>query len=107
MINEVNMALTRAFKEAELARVQADQNFRDALLNHGIETMLSGNVDTGKAILRDYIKASVGFKTGFISKSLIRIFGSAGIPRTRNLFSVISRLQQHAGLTLHNNTQHP
>jgi len=100
------MALTRDFKETVLARVQADPKFRDALLKEGIETLLAGNVDTGKAILRDYIKATVGFEqlgavTGSSPKSLIRMFGPAGNPQARNLFSVISHLQRHAGLTLH------
>ncbi|MDQ8030467.1 MAG: hypothetical protein REJ50_00505 [Bordetella sp.] len=45
------MALTRDFKETVLARVQADPKFRDALLKEGIETMLAGDVDSGKAIL--------------------------------------------------------
>jgi len=100
------MALTRDFKETVLARVQADPKYRDALLKEGIETMLAGNVDTGKAILRDYIKATVGFEklgadTGSSPKSLIRMFGPSGNPQARNLFSVISHLQRHAGLTLH------
>jgi DNA-binding phage protein len=100
------MALTRDFKETVLARVQADPNFRDALLKAGIETLLAGNVDTGKAILRDYIKATVGFEqlgaeTGSSPKSLIRMFGPTGNPQARNLFSVIRHLQRHAGLTLH------
>ena len=95
------MALTRDFKETVLARVQSDPKFRDALLKEGIETMLSGDVDTGKAILRDYIKATVGFEqlgadTGLSPKSLIRMFGPAG-----NLLAVISHLQNHARLTLH------
>ena len=100
------MALTRDFKETVLARVQADPKFRDALLKEGIETMLAGDVDTGKAILRDYIKATVGFEqlgaeTGSSPKSLIRMFGPTGNPQARNLFTVISHLQRHAGLTLH------
>ncbi len=100
------MALTRDFKETILARVQADPKFRDALLKEGIETMLSGDVDTGKSILRDYIKATVGFEqlgaeTGVPPKSLIRMFGPTGNPQARNLFAVISHLQRHAGLTLH------
>lgn len=100
------MALTRDFKETVLARVQADPKFRDALLKEGIETMLAGDVDTGKAILRDYIKATVGFQQlgidlGSSPKSLIRMFGPTGNPQARNLFSVICHLQRHAGLTLH------
>lgn len=100
------MALTRDFKETLLARIQADPKFRDALLEEGIETLLAGDVDSGKAILRDYIKATVGFEqlgaeTGSSPKSLIRMFGPAGNPQARKLFSVISHLQRHAGLTLH------
>ncbi|MDR2710056.1 MAG: transcriptional regulator [Burkholderiales bacterium] len=100
------MALTRNFKETVMARVQADLKFRDALLEEGVEAMLVGDVDTGKAILRDYIKATVGFKqlgaeTGSSPKSLIRMFGPAGNPQARNLFAVINYLQHHARLKLH------
>ncbi|MBC5768123.1 transcriptional regulator [Ramlibacter albus] len=100
------MALTRDFKQTVLARVQADPAFRDALLEEAIDAMLAGDVDTGKSILRDYIKATVGFEqlgadTGSSPKSLIRMFGPNGNPQARNLFAVISQLQRHAGLTLH------
>ena len=100
------MALTRNFKETILARVQRDRKFRNALLKEGIETLLSGDVGTGKAILRDDIKASVGFEklgteTGSSPKSLIRMFGPSGNPQARNLFAVISHLQRDAGLILH------
>ena len=99
------MALTRDFKATVQARVQADPAFRDALLREGIETLLSGDVDTGKAILRDYIKATVGFEqlgaeTGSSAKSLIRMFGPNGNPQARNLFAVLGQLQKHARLTL-------
>ncbi len=99
------MALTRDFKETVLARVQSDPKFRNALLKEGIETMLGGDVDTGKAILRDYIKATVGFEQlgieiGSSPKSLIRMFGPTGNPQARNLFTVIGQLQRRAGLTL-------
>ena len=40
----------------------ADPAFREALLREGIEAMLACDVDTGKLILRDYIKATVGFE---------------------------------------------
>ena len=99
------MALTRDFKVTVQARVQADPAFRDALLREGIETLLGGDVDTGKAILRDYIKATVGFEklgaeTGSSAKSLIRMFGPNGNPQARNLFAVLGQLQKDAGLTL-------
>jgi len=56
------MALTRSFKELVQKRVARNPAFGKALLREGIDTMLAGDVDTGKAILRDYIKATVGFE---------------------------------------------
>ena len=80
--------LTRDFKDTVLARVQTDPKFRNAFLEKGIETMLAGDVETGKAILRDYIEATVDFeqlgaKTGSSPKSLIRMFGPTGNLRAR------------------------
>ncbi|MEJ0049495.1 MAG: transcriptional regulator [Rhodospirillales bacterium] len=100
------MALTRSFRELVQKRVVREPAFGKALLREGIDTMLSGDVEAGKAILRDYIKATVGFEklgeaTGTQAKSLIRMFGPRGNPQARNLFSVIGCLQQHAGIELH------
>ena len=62
-------------------------------------------MDTGKAVLRDYINATVGFEdlgrlTGKSPKSLMRMFGPDGNPQARNLFDVISRLQEREGIRL-------
>ena len=104
------MGLTRNFKDTVCARVEADPAFREALLREGIESLLGGDVDTGKAILRDYINATVGFQklgaeTGASPKSLIRMFGPTGNPHARNLFSVLCHLQRQAHITLHVTTQ--
>jgi hypothetical protein len=66
----------------------------------------AGNNTPGKAILRDYIKATVGFEklgeaTGTQPKSLIRMFGPRGNPQARNLFGIIGYLQKQAGVELH------
>jgi len=100
------MALTRSFKELVQSRVVNDPEFGAALLRESIDTMLSGDVETGKAILRDYIKATVGFEklgeaTGTQPKSLIRMFSPRGNPQARNLFGVIGYLQKQAGVELH------
>jgi hypothetical protein len=100
------MPLTRSFKELVQKRIARDPAFRDALLREGIDTMLSGDVETGKAILRDYIKATVGFEklgeaTGTPPKSLIRMLGPRGNPQARNLFGIIGYLQRQAGIELH------
>ena len=99
------MTLTRDFKQTVLARVQADPAFRVALLAEAVNELLGGDVATGKAILRDYINATVGFeslaeRTGKPSKSLMRMFSPAGNPAAANLFSVLSSLQSESGVTL-------
>ncbi|KRR04980.1 hypothetical protein [Bradyrhizobium valentinum] len=100
------MAKTGSFKELVQTRVKNDKKFAEALLREGIDAMLSGDVETGKTILRDYIKATVGFEklgeaTGTQPKSLIRMFGPRGNPQAKNLFNVLGYLQKHAGLELH------
>ena len=100
------MSVTRSFKELVQNRIARDPEFGAALLRESIDTMLSGDIETGKAILRDYIKATVGFEklgeaTDTPAKSLIRMFGPRGNPQARNLFGVIGYLQKEAGVQLH------
>ena len=100
------MARTKSFKDLVERHVKTDKKFAEALLREGIDAMLSGDLDTGKTIMRDYIKATVGFEklgeaTDTPPKSLIRMFGPRGNPQARNLFSVIGYLQKRAGVRLH------
>jgi DNA-binding phage protein len=100
------MASTKSFKDLVQRHVKTDKKYAEALLREGVNAMLSGDVDTGKTILRDYIKATVGFEklgkaTGAPPKSLIRMFGPRGNPQARNLFNVIDYLQKRAGVRLH------
>jgi hypothetical protein len=97
------MALTRDFKETVQTRIETDPQFREELLREGIECLLSGDIDTGKAILRDYINGTIGFErlsrlTRKPPKSLMRMLGPKGNPQARNLFDVIARLQKVEGL---------
>ena len=99
------MPLTRDFKETVQARARRDPAFREGILKEGVECLLAGDVDAGKIMLRDYINATIGFaQLGFLTnrppKSLMRMFGPAGNPHARNLFEVISRIQQYEGVQL-------
>ena len=99
------MALTRDFKETVKARADRDAVFREALFTEAVESLLGADMEAGKAILRDYINATVGFEklakqTGTPAKSLMRMFGPRGNPRASNLFAVINRLQETAGVHL-------
>lgn len=93
------MPLTRDFKETVRARAQRDPKFRKALLREGVESLLAGDLETGKTVLRDYINATVGFgelaqATHHSPKSLMRMLGPSGNPNASNLFELIARLQE-------------
>lgn len=97
------MPLTREFKATVQARMKADRRYRKELLREAVECFLSGDLDTGKAILRDYINATIGFeelsrRTKRPAKSLMRMLGPRGNPQARNLFEVIRHLQRAEGL---------
>ena len=99
------MPLTRDFRETVLARARRDPEFREGLLNEGIGALLDGEVEVGKALLRDYINAAIGFDelgrlTDKSPKSLMRMFGPNGNPQARNLFEVINQIQRHEGVRL-------
>ena len=88
-----------------MERARRDADLRQAMLKEGIDSMLAGDVETGKAILRDYINSAVGFgqlaeATRMPAKSLMRMFGPKGNPRADNLFQVIRHLQAHEGIRL-------
>ena len=100
------MPLTCDFKDTIRARAARDPKFRKELLREGVDSMLSGDIATAKAILRDYINATVGFtelaeKTHIPSKSLMRMLGPTGNPRAENLFEVVSFLQRREGVRFH------
>ena len=97
------MPLTREFRETVQARTTQDRRYRKELLREGVECLLAGDLDTGKAILRDYINATIGFeelsrRTKRPAKSLMRMLGPKGNPQARNLFDVIGHLQRAEGL---------
>ena len=97
------MSLTRDFKETVRARIDRDPAFREELLREGVECLLSGDMETGKAILRDYVNATIGFQalgglTDKSPKSLMRMLGPKGNPQARNLFRIIGCLREREGV---------
>ena len=100
------MTVTRSFRDTVQARAAADPDYRYGLLTESLDAMLSGDLETGKALLRDYINASLGFETlgkevDKSPKSLMRMLSAAGNPTAKNLFGIISLLQEKEGVMLH------
>ena len=99
------MPLTRDFKEAIQARARHNAAFREALLKEAVDALLSGDMEIGKTVLRDYINATVGFDklatvTKKSPKSLMRMLGPKGNPQARNFFEIVAYLQKKEGLCL-------
>ena len=56
------MEPTRAVKDTGRARIERDPGFRKTLIEEGIQRLLAGEQELGKAVLRDYVKATIGFQ---------------------------------------------
>jgi hypothetical protein len=99
------MPLTKSFNETVRAQLQSSAKFRRALLREALGCMLSGDLDTGKSVLRKYINGTVGFvKLGAdlerSPKVLMRMFSPTGNPQAKNLFEIIAYLQKIDGTVL-------
>ncbi|MEW6600594.1 MAG: transcriptional regulator [Nitrospirota bacterium] len=99
------MAITRNFRNTVLKRAEKDAAFRRQLLIEAVNELLAGDLNAGKAILRDYINATITFegladKTGKSAKSLHRMLGTRGNPRADNILEIIKTLQAHEHITL-------
>jgi DNA-binding phage protein len=97
------MPLTHDFEETIRARAQRNPDFRRALLREAVECIINGDFATGKAVLRDYVNATVGFqnlekRTDIPAKSLMRMLGPKGNPSAANLSSILSALQKREGV---------
>ncbi|MFZ5861803.1 MAG: DNA-binding protein [Nitrospirota bacterium] len=104
------MPVTRAFRVTIMERAGHDARFRQHLLIETINQLLSGDLAAGKAMLRDYINATISFDQlastlKKSSKSLHRMLGPQGNPTAENLFAIIKVLQAHERVQLHVKSQ--
>jgi DNA-binding phage protein len=99
------MGLTRDFRETTYARARRDTAFRKALLTEAVNAYISGEENVGKAVLKDFINATVGFEKLSVlaeipSKSLHRMLSPSGNPSSANFFTILRVLQEHVGIHL-------
>jgi len=99
------MTVTRSFRDTVQARANIDPDYRYGLLTESMDAMLSGDLETGKSLLRDYINATIGFEDlakamDKSPKSLMRMVGASGNPTAKNLFAIIHILQEKEGVHL-------
>ena len=99
------MALTKDFHEIVEERAAVDTEFVGELLAGAAQELLGGDVDTARALLRDYVNATVGFDAvaediGSHPKSVMRMLGPGGNPRADNPVGLLASLQKRTGVTL-------
>ncbi len=99
------MPLRRTFRRGVRAPASRDPGVRAALLTEGLEALLAGDLPGLRAGLRRYVNATIGFAalaraTGIHEKSLMRMLGPSGNPRTAHLARIIGALAEREGWAL-------
>ncbi len=99
------MVTTRRFSDTVKADLQQNADFRRALLSEAVACMVSGDIETGKVTLREYVNGTIGFlqlgeALGRSPKSLMRMLSPTGNPQARNLFEMVAYLQKVEGAVL-------
>jgi len=98
------MPLTRCFRET-IKEQLAIRAFRREFLREAVANMVAGDLDTAKAVLREYINGTVGFivlgkAISKSPKSLMRMLSPQGNPQALNLFDIVAYLQKTDGTIL-------
>ena len=98
------MPLTRSFRET-IKEQLGSKEFRHEFLREAVANMIRGDLETAKAILREYVNGTLGFiKLGDAlsksPKSLMRMLSPSGNPQARNLLEMIAYLQKFEGTEL-------
>ncbi len=99
------MPVTRKFRTTIVARANSDPEFRREMLTEAVNELLAGDLEAGKAMLRDYINATITFsqlarKLKKSDKSVHRMLGPRGNPRAGNIIEIIKILQAHERVKL-------
>lgn len=93
-------------------RARRDPEFRLGLLQNAIEALQLNEPDVVKEMLRNYIKATEGYralavKSGKPEKSLVRMLSPRGNPTIDSFFSLLSPLLENEGVKLTLTIQRP
>ena len=99
------MPLTIEFKEVFRASIEQDPDFGHEVLRGAVQCLLDNDLATGRALLRNYVNATIGFKqlaksVGGQEKSLMRMLSVNGNPQAKNLLAIIDALQRLNGFQL-------
>lgn len=97
------MPLTREFIDTVKARADKSPKYRRMMLANAIEHLIADEPDLGRLLLRDYVKATMGFEelaqlSGLPSPSIKRMLSKSGNPTMNNLAAIIGICQKREGI---------
>ena len=98
-------SLTRKHSDTIKKDLQSSPSFRRALFAEAINSMLEGEFEAGRAVLREYIQGTVGFVAlgkaiGKSPRSVRRMLSHDGTLRTRSFIAILAYLQKVEGTVL-------
>jgi len=96
---------TVKFKDSLKAMADRKPELANQLIEDALNALLSGELDEGRVLLRNYIHATIGFpelarRTGKNDKNLMRSLSSRSNPTAANLFEIIQACTKAEGVTL-------
>jgi DNA-binding phage protein len=82
-----------------------DPLFRRTFLGEALEAIISGDIEHGKVVLREYINGTLGFvklgaALGKSPKSLMRMLSHTGNPNLRTFANMLAYLQKVDSMVL-------
>ena len=97
------MGRTRPYTESIQEMAKDNPKFRAAVLAEASELYLSGEVQAAKIMIRDFVKATMGFEAlGQVldknPKSIMRMLSLKGNPTAENFTALMVALQKHEGI---------
>ncbi len=99
---EINMALTRDYRQTIRERAERDPDFAASLMNEAVSSFLGGDSETARLVLRELVNSTISFELlakelDKPSKSVHRMLSSKGNPTMDNLTHILFIAELRAG----------
>lgn len=96
---------TIPYRAAIKDMVEDNPGMAAEMLEDSINTILSGDLDEGRLLLRQFVHATMGFKelarlTGKDDKNLMRSLSASGNPTATNLLAILRACMDAQGVTV-------
>lgn len=96
---------TVSYKDSLQAIAEQDPTFAEDMLADAVTAMLSGNLNEGRILLKDYVRSTLGFaelgrRMGKDEKNIMRSLSPRGNPTASNLMAIVQACAQAGGVHL-------